>query len=150
MTIEKMSKAELMVLIQKNGLFVEDPGLKVSSPQDIVAKFVEKAPKRTEHFFVATLDGSHKVIKVHNISKGTLNRALVHPRDVFYPAIKDNAAAIIISHNHPSGSTAFSNEDHEVTQRVKKAGEIMGIPVLDHIVVTIDGKYRSALENNEM
>lgn len=97
--------------------------------------------RRQEHFIVLTLRTNHEVIRRHVVTKGLLNRALVHPREVFYPAIKDNAAAIIVAHNHPSGNTEPSREDVEVTARLRSAGEILGIPVLDHVIVGRRGYY---------
>lgn len=90
----------------------------------------------TEHFFVITLDSAHHPIKVHDISSGILNRTLVHPREVFRPALSDNAAAIIISHNHPSGGLEPSNDDCDITDRLKEASEIIGIPILDHLIIS--------------
>jgi len=94
-----------------------------------------------EHFIAITLDGSSRVINTHIISIGTLNQSLVHPREVFYPAIKDKAAAIIIAHNHPSGQLSPSQADNRVTTRLKEAGNLIGIEVLDHIILTPDGYY---------
>jgi DNA repair protein RadC len=82
-----------------------------------------------------TLDGSHQTINVHEITKGLANRTLVHPREVFAPAIEDRAVAIIIAHNHPSGKTDPSGEDLDITKRLVDAGTILGIPVLDHVIV---------------
>ncbi len=94
-----------------------------------------------EHFIAITLDGSSRVINTHTISIGTLNQSLVHPREVFYPAIKDKAAAIIIAHNHPSGQLFPSRADRQVTIRLKDAGKLIGIDIIDHIILTHDGFY---------
>lgn len=96
------------------------------------------AKRDKEHFLCVTLSGSSEVIKRHLISVGTLNQSLVHPREVFRAAIKDNAAGIIIAHNHPSGAITASDEDLRVTQRLKEAGQLLGIELLDHIIL---GKY---------
>ena len=87
-------------------------------------------------FFVITLDGSHGIKRVIEITKGIVNRCLIHPREVFREAIKDGAVAIIVAHNHPSGNTKPSSEDKEITIKLIKAGEILGIPVLDHVIFT--------------
>ena len=92
-----------------------------------------------EQFCVITLDTKLKVIGFHVITSGTLDASLVHPREVFQPAILCNASAIIAVHNHPSGDTTPSRQDHEVTERLKKAGEILGINLIDHFVVGFDG-----------
>ena len=94
-----------------------------------------------EHFIAITLDGASRVINAHIISIGTLNQSLVHPREVFYPAIKDKAAAIIVAHNHPSGQLSPSRADRQVTTRLKDAGKLIGIDVIDHIILTTEGYY---------
>lgn len=91
-----------------------------------------------EHFVVLLLDTKHHVIGIHTVSIGNLNSSLVHPREVFKAAILGNAAAIILGHNHPSGDPTPSFEDKELTKRLKAAGELLGIPVLDHIVIGDD------------
>ena len=93
-----------------------------------------------EEFHIITLDTKHQVIDTHQISIGTLDASLVHPREVFRPAIKDAASAIILVHNHPSGDPTPSPEDHQVTRRLETAGENLGIDVLDHIVL---GAFRT-------
>lgn len=90
---------------------------------------------RQEEFHVVTLDTKHHVIDTHRITVGTLDASLVHPREVFRPAIKDAAAAVILVHNHPSGDATPSPEDLSVTDRLESAGELLGINVLDHIVL---------------
>ena len=94
-----------------------------------------------EHFIAITLDGASRVIGTHTISIGTLNQSLVHPREVFYPAIKDKAAAIIIAHNHPSGQLFPSRADKQVTTRLKDAGKLIGIDIIDHIILTPEGYF---------
>ena len=88
-----------------------------------------------EHFTVAALDARRHVIGVQVVSVGTLSASLVHPREVFKPAILLNAAAIVVCHNHPSGDTSPSSEDREATRRLSRAGELLGIPVADHIIL---------------
>ncbi len=88
-----------------------------------------------EEFHIVTLDTKHKPIRSHRITIGTLDASLVHPREVFRPAIRDAAAAVLLVHNHPSGDPTPSREDHAVTERLTEAGKLIGIVVLDHIVV---------------
>jgi len=90
---------------------------------------------RQEEFHVVTLDTKNQVIDTHRITVGTLDTSLVHPREVFRPAIKDAAASVILVHNHPSGDATPSQEDLAVTRRLESAGELLGIKVLDHIVL---------------
>ena len=92
-----------------------------------------------EEFHIATLDAQYQVVGVHPISIGSLDRSLVHPREVFRPAIKDAAKAIILVHNHPSGDPTPSEEDLAVTKRLEDAGRTLGIQVLDHIIVARTG-----------
>ena len=88
-----------------------------------------------EEFHIVTLDTKHKPLRTHRITVGTLDSSLVHPREVFRPAIRDAAAAVLLVHNHPSGDPTPSREDHAVTSRLTEAGKLIGITVLDHIVV---------------
>jgi DNA repair protein RadC len=92
-----------------------------------------------EEFHILTLDTKHKPLQTHRITVGTLDASLVHPREVFRPAIRDAASAVLLVHNHPSGDPTPSREDHAVTKRLTQAGEIIGINVLDHIVVARTG-----------
>ena len=100
--------------------------------------------KKQEHFVLITLDGARRRIKTRTITVGTLMSSLVHPREVFAPAIEDRAASIIIGHNHPSGMLAVSDQDKDVTRVIKQAGELLGIRLDDHIIVTGDS-YISAM-----
>jgi DNA repair protein RadC len=90
---------------------------------------------RQEEFHIVTLDTKYQPITNHRITVGTLDASLVHPREVFRPAIRDAAAAIILLHNHPSGDPTPSKEDRQVTRQLEKAGETVGISILDHIIV---------------
>jgi DNA repair protein RadC len=92
-----------------------------------------------ERFLVVLLDGRHRVIRPVLTSQGTLTASLVHPREVFAPALREPAAAVVLVHNHPSGDPTPSREDREITARLAAAGEILGIPVLDHVVVAEQG-----------
>ena len=113
----------------------------IGQPNDIFPFLKRYASKKQEHFVVVTLDAANRVIKVHLVSIGLLNRTLIHPREVFVRAIKDCAATVILAHNHPSGSLEPSREDREATQRLGKAGEIVGIHVLDHIIIGKSGFF---------
>ena len=117
----------------------------IDSPEKAAAQFDNIRDKKQEHFAMITLDGARNVIKKHTVTIGTLMSSLVHPREVFSRAIKDNAASIIIAHNHPSGNLNISECDREVTRRIKQAGEIMGIHLDDHIIVNKAGAFVSAM-----
>jgi DNA repair protein RadC len=111
----------------------------VRTPDDAynLIKRYRDAPQ--EQFVVITLNGAHEPITVSIASIGLVNRTIVHPREVFVRAVRDMAAAVIICHNHPSGLLCASPEDNEITERVCKAGELLGINVLDHIIFSKNG-----------
>jgi len=112
----------------------------VLGPEDVFRHFharLRDAPH--ERFLVLLLDGRHRVVREVVTSQGTLTASLVHPREVFRPALREAAAALILVHNHPSGDPAPSREDREVTVRLARAGEILGVPVLDHVIVAERG-----------
>ncbi|MCL2124697.1 MAG: DNA repair protein RadC [Oscillospiraceae bacterium] len=100
--------------------------------------------KKQEYFVVLTLDGARRLINNRTVSIGTLMNSLVHPREVFSPAIEDRAASIIIGHNHPSGMLEVSSDDREVSRRIKQAGDLLGIKLDDHIIVSREG-FASAM-----
>jgi DNA repair protein RadC len=102
-----------------------------------------------EVFGILVLNTKNKIVAVHEISRGTLSASIIHPREVFKPAVLHNAAAIICFHNHPSGDPEPSREDVELTKRLFEAGKIMGIEVLDHIIVG-DDRYTSLKERGVM
>lgn len=104
-----------------------------------------------EVFIIIMLNTKNRVIGIHRVSSGSLNASIVHPREVMKAAILNNAASIICSHCHPSGDPTQSNEDLMVTKRLVEAGELLGIDVLDHIIVTEDEKkYLSLKEKGFM
>lgn len=103
---------------------------------------------RREHFFAILLTTRHTVIGIETISVGSLNASIVHPREVFRPAITQAAAGIILCHNHPSGDTAPSSDDTEITGRLVEAGKLLGIEVLDHVIVAGDRTFLSFREEN--
>ena len=110
--------------------------VKIRLPTDVLPLIKRWRNCRQENFIAITTDNLHHVIKVHHISKGVVSKTMVHPRECFYPAIKDNAVAIVFAHNHPGGSSKPSENDIETTRRLCAAGKILGFHVLDHIVFT--------------
>ena len=120
---------------------------KVSSPTDaakIARRFLMDSDR--EQLIVICLDTKNQPTAINTVSIGSLNSSLVHPREVFKPAILSNSASIIISHNHPSGETCPSSEDISITTRIKEAGKILGIELLDHIIIGSDERYVSIKE----
>ena len=115
----------------------------VKTPDDVVGVVRSRLRgKKKEHFLALLLDTRNQLIKVSEISIGSLDTSIVHPREVFKEAISASAASVIFAHNHPSGDPEASEDDIELTKRLAKAGEIVGIDVLDHIIIT-DKKYLS-------
>ena len=119
----------------------------ITTPMDIYKEVLHFSSRDQEHFITIMLNGAHEVIDSFISTIGLLNKTIVHPREVFAPAIKNRAAAIAIAHNHPSGSLEPSEEDKQVTMRLINAGEILGIRVIDHIVFSSRGYY-SFLEHS--
>ncbi|WP_084024479.1 RadC family protein [Vulcanibacillus modesticaldus] len=117
--------------------------IQIRSPRD-VANFILEDMKhlKQEHFIALLLDTKNQIIAKETISIGSLNSSIVHPREVFKPAIKKSVSAIIVVHNHPSGDPTPSKEDIEVTNRLVEAGNILGIDLLDHVIIG-DSRYIS-------
>ncbi len=121
--------------------------IKISSPVDIYKVYAPLLrDKRMEIFKVIILNSGNRIIRDVTISQGTINSSIVHPREIFKPAIDYLAAGIILLHNHPSGEKKPSVEDKKVTEQIFKAGEMLDIPVLDHIIIAKDS-YFSFVEN---
>ena len=110
--------------------------VKITNPLSVLPLLRKWRKQKQENFLTVTLNGAHEVIKVHHVSKGLVNRTIVHPRECFHPAVKDFATSVIFVHNHPSGSTTASGEDDDITNRMSMAEKIMGIHLLDHIIIT--------------
>lgn len=108
----------------------------IDSPASAVEQLGDIRDKKQEYFVCLTLDGANRLIAKRVITIGTLTSSLVHPREVFAPAIEDRAASIIVAHNHPSGNLEASDADIVVTARIKEAGELLGITLIDHILIT--------------
>ena len=116
-------------------------GAHISTPADVIPFVNHYAMNGKEHFLAVTLNGGHNIIQIHVVSIGTTNSAVAHPREVFYEAIKENASAIIVCHNHPSGEVEPSDEDIDCTQKLLEASKIIGIPLLDHIIIDCNSYY---------
>ena len=120
----------------------------ITSPEDGVALLMPRLRyEAKEHFLVVLLNSKNKVLEIKQISEGSLNSSVVHPREVFAPAVLHHAAAILTAHNHPSGDPTPSKEDKALTNTLVQAGKYMGIPVLDHIIIG-DARYFSFREHS--
>ena len=122
------------------------PGARFRSGADIFRHYHERLRDlRKEQFWAVLLDGKNRVLREERVSEGSLTASLVHPREVFAPAIRESAGALVFVHNHPSGDPTPSVEDVEITRRLCAVADLVGIRVLDHVVVG-DGAYVSFLE----
>jgi len=119
------------------------PGTRFSSSKEVFDHFHERLRHRKKEVFLSLLlDSKNRVIREVQVSEGSLNASIVHPREVFAPIIRESAAAVLFVHNHPSGDPSPSREDMELTTRLRDAGSLMGVRVLDHIIIG-SGSYTS-------
>ena len=144
--------ASLRAAVELARRIFEEPlqrGRPIRSPSDVQRHFRGGLRNfRRESFHVLLLDGRHRLIGAEEISVGTLTASLVHPREVFRDAIRSAAAALVLVHNHPSGDPSPSAEDRAVTERLRAAGRLLGIRVVDHVIVT-ESSYFSFREGGE-
>lgn len=123
---------------------------KMTSPQDVVSIYrPQLSHLNYELFKVILLNNGNRLIRDVDISRGTLNSSVVHPREIFKSAIDHMAAGVILMHNHPSGEAVPSEEDNQVTRQIAAAGKLIGIPILDHIIIAGD-RFYSYAENNQL
>ena len=112
-------------------------GVQFSSSRDIYNHFQTRLRNlKQERFIIVILDNKHRFLSETTVTVGLLNRSLVHPREVFAEDIEQRAAAIICTHNHPSCDSCPSEEDKRITRRLQESGELLGIPLLDHIIIS--------------
>jgi DNA repair protein RadC len=120
-------------------------GTRFTAPSQVFQTFSFLMKETKEMFLTLHLDGKNRIICMDLVSIGSLNQSIVHPREVFKTAFLSNAAAIILVHQHPTGDPTPSSEDISITRRLKEAGDICGVKILDHIIVG-DGEYLSFVE----
>lgn len=116
--------------------------VKICNPSDVyqvVNKFIGSADR--EIFLAVHLSTKNKVNSIHVVSVGALDSSLVHPRECFKAALLSNAKSIVLAHNHPSGSVEPSIHDKQITQRLRQCGELLGIDVLDHLIISDEGYF---------
>jgi len=146
-----IQKFSLRVVKENGGRY--DLDKTINNPIAARNLFIEVAEldKRSEEVFVmATIDVRNKVTGLFEVSTGTLNSSLVTPREVFKRAILQNAAGIVLGHNHPSGNIDASSDDIQITKKLVKSGKILGVNVVDHIIVGSEGNYSSMKEENHI
>lgn len=140
--MRNISFYSLRLVKEKGGRY--DIQKKVTSPSiayDVSIKCLELDQLAEEMFVMLTLDTKNNVTGIFEVSRGSLNSSIVHPREVFKRALLQNASSIILVHNHPSGDSKPSKEDINITKRLKDGGKILGIEILDHIIVGHDEFY---------
>ncbi|WP_041354074.1 RadC family protein [Nitratiruptor sp. SB155-2] len=135
--IAKAAQIVSAVELSKRYLFKQHKT--VISANDVYEELKEYFDKKQEYFIAFYLDGANRICEKRVITIGTLNQSLVHPREVFAPAIESRCASIIVAHNHPSNNLTPSREDILVTQKLKQSGKILGIELLDHIIFSKEG-----------
>ena len=124
--------------------------VKISSPAEAAKLLMPLLRNQThEIFIILLLDTKNRTIKTEQIAVGSLTSAVVHPREVFAPAVTAHAACILVAHNHPSGDPYPSVEDRKLTHALEEAGNVLGIPLLDHLVIG-DGRYYSFKEHGDL
>lgn len=128
---------------------IRPEGIRVTFPPDVLPLIQFYADRKQEHFLCISLNGACEIITSRVVSIGLVDRTQVHPREVFADPITDRASAIIVAHNHPIGPLEPSEEDREITNRIRAAGETLGIRLLDHIIFNRKGYY-SFMENDDM
>ncbi len=138
--LAKACQIQALFEFNKRHNMAKQPLTKISSAEDVYNYMKEKLKdKKQEHFIVLMLDNKNKLIKEELITKGILDSSIIHPREVFRPAIKNSAKKIILVHNHPSGNPQPSEEDIEVTKRLRDAADTLGVKLLDHVIVGGEG-----------
>lgn len=128
---------------------IRPEGVRISKPSDVLPVVAHYADRKQEHFLCIALNGANEVIACRLVSVGLANSTLVHPREVFADAIADRAVSVILAHNHPGGDLVPSPEDRKVTRRIREAGKVLGIEVLDHVIFSRKG-YHSFREAGEL
>ena len=131
--------SQILSSIELSRRYLIKQNKKITSAKDVYEELKEYHNKKQEYFLALYLDGANHLIQTKIITIGILNQSLVHPREVFSYAIEKRCASIIVAHNHPSGILEASNEDINVTKRLKESGKILGIELLNHLIITNDG-----------
>lgn len=139
--------ALILAAIEFSRRRIRPEGIRIGTPSDLVPHIRHYVDRKQEHFICASVNGANEIINIRVVSIGLVDRSHVHPREVFADPLIDRASAVILAHNHPAGALNPSGQDIETTQRLRQAGEIMGITVLDHIIFN-STEYFSFLESD--
>ena len=133
--------ALILAAIEFSRRRIKPEGAKIGTPADLLPHVRHYADRKQEHFLCASINGANEILNIRVVSIGLIDRAPVHPREVFADALTDRASAVIVAHNHPAGGVEPSAPDREITGQLKKAGAVVGIPLLDHIIFNRTGYY---------
>ena len=135
--------------IQKRISQSKKPVKKISCAEGVFKLFQDRLKdKNEEHFYVLMLNNQNNIIAEQEVSKGILDASIIHPREVFKPAIKNSASKIILVHNHPSGNPEPSGEDLDITEKLTEAGNQIGINILDHVIIGKEKYYSNKEESH--
>ncbi|WDP89489.1 MAG: DNA repair protein RadC [Desulfobacter sp.] len=145
--IGRAGAAKLVAAFEFARRRIKPRGLKIQRPQEILPLIRHYGDRQQEHFLSVSLNGANEVMAVRVVTIGLVNKSQVHPREVFSDLIAERAAGLIAAHNHPSGDLSPSTEDREVTRRLKEAGTLLGIPLMDHIIFHGSDFYSFAAHN---
>jgi DNA repair protein RadC len=155
LTLEKLEKiqgvgktraGQILASFELAKRYLLKPEFKINNTEDVLSLVADIRNKKQEHFVTITLTGASNVIEKRTVFKGTINYSVVHPREIFSDALTDRAAGIIFVHNHPENDVEPSEQDKEITKQLIKAGKLLGIEVIDHIIVA-KNDYFSFQEN---
>lgn len=133
--VSQATAAKILASFEIANRFIKT-GVKVRTIEDVAMILTDIRNKKQEHFALLTLSGDDRLINRHIVSIGTVNASLIHPRDVFSLALSDNAANIIVAHNHPGGSLTPNPADIQLTHRLKEVGQLIGINMQNHVIIT--------------
>jgi DNA repair protein RadC len=128
---------------------IKPEGLKIKFPADIMPLIQHYGDRKQEHFLCVSINGANEVMNVRVVSIGLVNKSHVHPREVFADVIAERASAVIVAHNHPNGTLQPSDEDIQITGKLKDAAKILGLNLLDHIIFNSKG-YHSFVEKGQL
>ncbi len=139
--LEVAKAATLLSAIELSKRYLLKQHKTISNASEAYEEFKDITDKRQEYFVALYLDGANRILEKRTLFIGTVNKSLVHPREVFAPAIELRAASLIVAHNHPSGQLQPSQADIAITQKLTQSAEILGIELLDHLIVTKEGYF---------
>ncbi len=137
----KAKASQILAAIELSRRYLLRSNRRISDAADVYEELRDYCNRQQEYFLSITLDGASRLLQTRTVFIGTLNRSLVHPREVFADAIADRAAGLIIAHNHPSGTLEPSSADRAITRRLKEVADLVGIELLDHVILAKGGYF---------